>query len=107
MISSDSADRAEEFERVLYQIGNNGLHAPIYRAALEHSGIVELHDAVLHHLLLGMLSRGDYEDEFAFNEGEWMRSLGSRLGNSGRLPHRTSASSATRCCVESWSRPRG
>ena len=39
----------------LYHLGNNALHAAIYRRALERPGVVVLHDAVLHHFLLGQL----------------------------------------------------
>ncbi|HXN45258.1 MAG TPA: hypothetical protein VN893_01370, partial [Bryobacteraceae bacterium] len=44
----------------LYHVGNNPLHAEIYRQALERPGVVVLHDAVLHHLLLGCLDRQAY-----------------------------------------------
>ncbi len=44
----------------LYHLGNNGLHAAIYRQALERPGVVVLHDAVLHHFLLGQLDRSAY-----------------------------------------------
>lgn len=63
----------------LYHLGNNRLHAPIYRRALANPGIVVLHDAVLHHFLLGQLSREDYVDEFAYNYGEWQRGLADEL----------------------------
>jgi hypothetical protein len=43
----------------LYHVGNNQLHRGIYRRALERAGVVVLHDAVLQHFLLGVLS----EDE--------------------------------------------
>ncbi len=56
----------------LYHVGNNALHAPIYRRALERPGLVVLHDAVLHHFLLGSLNEADYVREFAYNYGEWM-----------------------------------
>ena len=46
----------------LYQIGNNKLHWEIYRRALREPGVVLLHDACLHHLLLGQLSREEYVD---------------------------------------------
>ena len=60
----------------LYHLGNNQLHREIYRRALEQPGVVVLHDAVLHHFLLGSLNREAYIKEFA--------------------PIR--ATSATRCC---------
>jgi glycosyltransferase involved in cell wall biosynthesis len=63
----------------LYHLGNNSLHAPIYRRALEQPGVVVLHDAVLNHFLLGQLDEGNYVDEFVYNYGEWHRSLAKEL----------------------------
>jgi glycosyltransferase involved in cell wall biosynthesis len=63
----------------LYQTGNNGLHAAIYRRALEAPGVVVLHDAVLHHFLLGQLDERTYVEEFVYNYGEWSRGLGQAL----------------------------
>jgi glycosyltransferase involved in cell wall biosynthesis len=63
----------------LYHVGNNRLHAAIYREALKNPGIAILHDAVLHHFFLGMLSRAEYVDEFVFNYGEWTRELAENL----------------------------
>jgi glycosyltransferase involved in cell wall biosynthesis len=59
----------------LYHIGNNGLHAAIYERALDRPGVVVLHDAVLHHFLLGQLDGTRYVDEFVYNYGEWTRGL--------------------------------
>ncbi len=59
----------------LYHLGNNALHAAIYRRALEHPGVVVLHDAVLHHFLLGQLAEAAYIEEFVYNYGEWNRGL--------------------------------
>jgi len=72
-VGSKRADAA------LYHIGNNGLHRDIYRRALEHPGVIVLHDAVLQHFLLGTLSEQRYRDEFVYNYGEWMRELGGDL----------------------------
>lgn len=63
----------------LYQIGNNGLHANIYRRALQVPGVLILHDAVLQHLLLGLLNREEYIEEYVYNYGEWMRQAAERL----------------------------
>jgi glycosyltransferase involved in cell wall biosynthesis len=63
----------------LYQIGNNSLHAEIYRRALERPGVVILHDAVLHHFLLGQLGETGYVDEFVYNYGEWTHGLAREL----------------------------
>jgi len=63
----------------LYHIGNNGLHREIYQRALSHPGVVLLHDAVLHHLLLGTLSQTDYIAEFEYNYGAWHHGLAGDL----------------------------
>jgi glycosyltransferase involved in cell wall biosynthesis len=63
----------------LYHLGNNALHAAAYRRALEHPGVVVLHDAVLNHFLLGQLTEEQYVEEFVYNYGEWNRGLGRDL----------------------------
>jgi len=63
----------------LYHLGNNGLHGEIYRRALETPGVVVLHDAVLHHFLLGRLDEPAYLEEFVYNYGEWNRGLAREL----------------------------
>src|SRR5664280_2607698 len=66
-------------DRALYHLGNNGLHAEIYRRAMASPGVVVLHDAVLNHFFLGQLSETQYVDEFVYNYGEWNRGLGRDL----------------------------
>lgn len=63
----------------LYHLGNNPLHREIYRQAVARPGVAVLHDAVLHHFLLGQLSRADYIEEFVYNYGEWSRGLAAEL----------------------------
>ncbi|MGP8248008.1 MAG: hypothetical protein ACLQVN_26280 [Bryobacteraceae bacterium] len=63
----------------LYHLGNNRLHAAMYRRALERPGVIVLHDAVLHHFLLGQLDEEAYADEFAYNYGGWHRPLAREL----------------------------
>jgi glycosyltransferase involved in cell wall biosynthesis len=63
----------------LYHIGNNHLHRAIYRRALDHPGVIVLHDAVLQHFLLGTLTETEYCAEFVHNYGEWMRPLARDL----------------------------
>jgi glycosyltransferase involved in cell wall biosynthesis len=63
----------------IYHLGNNRLHALIYARALARPGIVVIHDAVLHHLMLGALSREGYIEEFVYNYGEWGRHIGEEL----------------------------
>lgn len=62
----------ESADVCLYHLGNNALHAPIYRRALARPGLVVLHDAVLHHFLLGSLDEAGYVREFVYNYGDWM-----------------------------------
>jgi glycosyltransferase involved in cell wall biosynthesis len=69
----------ERCDVALYHLGNNGLHAAIYRRALETPGVVVLHDAVLHHFLLGQLDETQYVEEFVYNYGEWNRGLARQL----------------------------
>ena len=69
----------ERCDAALYHLGNNELHAAIYRRAIERPGVAILHDAVLHHFLLGQLSEGQYLDEFVYNYGEWTRGLAREL----------------------------
>jgi glycosyltransferase involved in cell wall biosynthesis len=74
----------------VYHLGNNPLHSSIYREALRNPGVVILHDAVLHHFLMGALSREAYVAEFIYNYGEWRRELAGELweerGSSGSDP---------------------
>ena len=63
----------------LYHIGNNALHRNIYERALAQPGVVILHDAVLHHLLLGSLGREGYIQEFIYNYGGWSYELATEL----------------------------
>jgi glycosyltransferase involved in cell wall biosynthesis/SAM-dependent methyltransferase len=50
----------EAFDVVVYQIANNPYHAAIYELALQHPGVIVLHEANLHHLIQGMtLHKGD------------------------------------------------
>jgi glycosyltransferase involved in cell wall biosynthesis len=41
--------------------------------------VIVLHDAVLHHFLLGALPRDAYIEEFVYNYGEWGRDLARQL----------------------------
>jgi len=70
---------SSECDIALYHVGNNTLHRDIYQRALTHPGIVVLHDAVLQHLLLGMLNQNEYVEEFVYNYGESSRELGRQL----------------------------
>ncbi len=76
---SPGARSLASYDACLYQIGNNPLHGAVYDCALAVPGVVVLHDAVLHHLLLGKLSQQEYVEEFVFNYGEWLRNFAEQL----------------------------
>jgi glycosyltransferase involved in cell wall biosynthesis/SAM-dependent methyltransferase len=75
------------FDITLYQLGNNPHHTFVYEAALEHPGVVVLHEANLHHLIADLtIRRGDWDAylrEVELNGGEqalayarrWVRTL--------------------------------
>ena len=69
----------ERCDVALYHLGNNPLHADIYARALASPGVIVLHDAVLHHFLLGRLTEAEYIEEFVYNYGEWTRGLAQEL----------------------------
>jgi glycosyltransferase involved in cell wall biosynthesis/SAM-dependent methyltransferase len=50
------------FDAILYQLGNNPHHTFVYEMAMEHPGIVVLHEANLHHLIADLtIGRGDWD----------------------------------------------
>lgn len=50
------------FDVALYQIGNNRDHGFCYQTALEHPGVVVIHEANLHHLIAELtIKRGDWD----------------------------------------------
>src|SRR5213078_4727340 len=54
--------QASDFDVALYQIGNNIYHDFCYEAALEHPGVVVIHEANLHHLVADItIKRGDWD----------------------------------------------
>ncbi len=60
----DSLDgyRRNDFDAVVYQLGNNPHHELMYREAMREPGVIVLHDLVLHHLVVEMtLARGDVD----------------------------------------------
>ncbi len=62
-----------DFDVTLYQIGNNAYHDFCYEAALEHPGVVVIHEANLHHLIAEItIKRGDWN--------AYMRILGEEGG---------------------------
>jgi glycosyltransferase involved in cell wall biosynthesis/SAM-dependent methyltransferase len=50
------------YDIALYQLGNNPYHGFVYEAALEHPGVVVMHESNLHHLIADLtIKRGDWE----------------------------------------------
>ncbi len=72
-----------KFDIVLYQMGNNGFHAFVYEQALQHPGVVVLHESNLHHLLTELtIRRGDwdaYVRECEYNGGAAARAFAERV----------------------------
>ena len=62
------ANNADKYDMILYHIGNNPLHAYIYKTLKKYPGIVILHDFFIHGLIHGTtLAKGDklgYINEF-------------------------------------------
>jgi len=55
-------DKSKEYDIVLYHIGNNPAHTYIYNSLMKYSGIVVLHDYVVHHLALkALVDSGNWE----------------------------------------------
>src|SRR5437879_5527201 len=63
----------EEFDMALYQVGNNPHHTFAYETALQHPGVVVMHESNLHHLIADLtIKRGNwdaYVREAEFNGG--------------------------------------
>jgi len=53
---------ASRFDIAVYQLGNNPFHTFAYESALEHPGVVVLHEANLHHLIADLtIRRNDWD----------------------------------------------
>jgi glycosyltransferase involved in cell wall biosynthesis/SAM-dependent methyltransferase len=62
-VFTEKPDRfpATEFDVAVYQLGNNPYHAFVYEQALEHPGVVVMHEANLHHLIADItIKRNDW-----------------------------------------------
>jgi len=62
------------FDSVVYHLGNNPHHDFVYRTALQHPGVIVLHESNLHHLITHLtISKGDWDSyvaEAEYNGGE-------------------------------------
>ncbi len=82
-------DRRERYVEVVYQFGNSPAHAYMYEIALSRPGLVVMHDTVLHHLKLSMVTRrggaAHYRDAMRREYGEEGARAAERVLQ-GRLP---------------------
>jgi len=84
-------------EVALYHIGNNHLHREIYKRAIEHPGVVVVHDAVLQHFFLGSLDEREYTDEFISITESGCAAWRASCGAIERARRRIRATSRIRC----------
>ena len=60
--SKPMAFNPKNYDVTLYQVGNNAYHDFCYETALEHAGVVVVHEANLHHLIADItIRRGDWD----------------------------------------------
>ena len=60
--SKPAAFDGSQYDACVYQLGNNPHHVFAYEAALEHPGVVVMHEANLHHLIADLtIRRGDWD----------------------------------------------
>jgi glycosyltransferase involved in cell wall biosynthesis/SAM-dependent methyltransferase len=80
--SRPAAFDASHFDAIVYQLGNNPHHSFVYEMAMEHPGIVVLHEANLHHLIADLtILRGDWDAyirEVELNAGAEARAYAER-----------------------------
>ena len=72
-VRPSTAYEPHDFDATIYHIGNNPYHTYAYERALEHPGIVVLHEFNLHHLVAdATIKRGDWDQylqEVNYNGG--------------------------------------
>ena len=65
--------RGAKYDVVIYQMGNDIVHKFVYLNLVEYPGVVVLHEPMLHHFMLQMLSAGwdesDYRRELDYSYG--------------------------------------
>lgn len=71
------------FDSLLYQMGNNPFHDFTYSLALEHPGIVVMHESNLHHLIAERTIKRNnwdaYLEEVAYDGGETAHAFAQRV----------------------------
>ena len=72
-VRPSTAYEPHDFDATIYHIGNNPYHTYAYRCAMEHPGVVVLHEFNLHHLVAdATIKRGDWDqylNEVNYNGG--------------------------------------
>lgn len=72
---------AEDGRLPFYQMGNNAYHLDVHRLAVEHPGVLTLHDLVLHHFLIERTAKeGDlaaYQQQLELDHG-WIGEAAAR-----------------------------
>lgn len=71
------------FDSLLYQMGNNPFHDFTYSLALEHPGVVVMHESNLHHLVAELTIKRNnwdaYMEEVTYDGGEVARAFAERV----------------------------
>ena len=77
-------NKQKQFDATMYHIGNNAdYHGEIYKKAIEHPGIVVLHDFAIHHLIAALTfaqgKNSEYICEMEYNYGDLGRNLAMKF----------------------------
>ncbi|MBL8233161.1 MAG: glycosyltransferase, partial [Bryobacterales bacterium] len=77
------AAKVADHDIALYQLGNNEYHVHAYEAALEHPGVIVMHEANLHHLICDLTIRRNnwdaYVAEAEYNGGPQARAYAEQV----------------------------
>lgn len=80
----------DQYDALLFHMGNNPFHIYVYETLLKHRGIVVFHDIFLHGLIWNMtVARGDkirYINEFKYCYGEKGKTVAEKAIKSGSYP---------------------
>ena len=83
VFTSASAFDPSRFDSLLYQMGNNPYHDFTYSLALQHPGVVVMHESNLHHLVAEVtIKRNNWEGylaEVEYDGGAVARAFGERV----------------------------
>ena len=83
LVAAGAVRCGSDFDALVYQLGNNPHHSFVYEMAMEHPGIIVLHEANLHHLIADLtIRRGDWDAylrEVEINGGAEAQSLRGTL----------------------------